>query len=533
MALRRLGPLAVVLVSLAGCASSSLPEPISAAAEAATRLPTCPEAWARIPEERRSYDFAADAQPSPQGNLGYREFAARLPREGCRKAWTVLVYMAADNHDMPPYAYWHLHGMEAAFPEPKRSAASSPEADVLVQLDLDKPAGIRRLHIMRSPDLYDANLDAHDFERYTPAEIRSPVVELMEEETLAPGESLRRFLDWGVTRYPADRYMVIVWGHGLGWRPAGLPGDSYDRALLRGGIAFDESQRTVLDTPGLRDALAAVERDRLGGHPIDVYASDACLMQSLEVATELADVSRYVVGSEQIEDYLGFPYRTFLPALNGTAPAPPAPATCTGENAACRVAAMLPAFAREAFRAGGIYARVSAAAARGFTLSAVETRALEGEARLAMQELGAAISVYVREEPLRAIDVQTLLGDTPGFLGGSRDAGVFLTGLRDLVEEEARRNGEAPTATAVQLLQAISTARTALDRAVLTSAFGAEYDAPRFAGKLGVSVWLPHDPEELSDRLGFFASAHFYRAPGMPPEESPWSAWLKLVFTPP
>lgn len=539
--MRRHGLLAVVVL-LAGCA----PRPPAPASPAGTgagarRLPSCREAWAPVPEGRRVYDFAADARSTPEGNLGYQTFAERLPRERCRKAWTVLVYMAADSKDMPPYAYWHLHSLEAAFAEPGRSAASSLEADVLVQLDLLQPVGVRRLHMMRSPAPYQRDLDVDDFRERTPADIRSPVVELLAEETIPPAESLRRFLDWGVSEYPADRYLVIVWGHGLGWRPAGLPGSTYDPALLRGGVAFDDSQRTVLDTPGLRSALSAVARDRLGGRPIDVYASDACLMQSLEVATELADVSRYIVGSEQIEDYLGFPYRTFLPALNGTAPAPPAPAACHADPA-CGAAAMLPRLQREAFLPGGLYAEVSPEAAEGFTLSAVAAGALTREVHPAMHRLGAAIAAYVREDPLRGIDLQVLLdvprrlgGGTPGFLGGTRDVGVFLTRLRELVEEEARRDAGGPTPAVTRLLQSITAARAALGKAVVAAALGAEYDEDRYAGRLGVSVWLPHDEQELTARLSFFASSRFYDAPqgSASQADGPWRTWLEVLFTPP
>jgi hypothetical protein len=124
------------------------------------------------------------------------------------------------------------------------------------------------------------------------SDIESPVVGREEDETLPPGESLRRFLAWGVASYPSSHYLVIVWGHGFGWHPArGRDSGSglSDRRLLTGGIAWDQSQGTVLDIPSLRAALDSVSREHLGGRPFDVYASDACLMQSLEVATELAD----------------------------------------------------------------------------------------------------------------------------------------------------------------------------------------------------------------------------------------------------
>ncbi|UQA55098.1 clostripain-related cysteine peptidase [Polyangium aurulentum] len=527
-------------VLLGGCSPSGggAPTPQDAPPETAL-LPSCREAWAALPEEDRAYDFARDARPTPEGNLGYEGFDERLSRESCRKEWTVLIYMAADNQDMPPYAYWHLHSMEAAFDDATKSAASSPDVDVLVQLDLNGPSGIRRLHMMRGPEPYGEDLDADDFRGRTPGDIRSPVVERFEEEAIPPEESLRSFLDWGLTEYPAEKTLVIVWGHGLGWRPADLPDNGYDPGLLRGGLAFDDTPGTVLDTPDLRGALAAVSRDRLDGRPIDVYASDACLMQSLEVATELSDVSRYVVGSEQIEDYLGFPYRTFLPALNGTAPAPPAPADC-GADEACAVAAMLPVLQREAFLPGGIYADASPDAAQGFTLSAISTGVLAKEVHPEMHELGAAISAYVREAPLRSIDLQFLLDvprgsssdeGTPGFLGGARDVGVFLEGLRDLVEEEAARNGTDLGPAAAGLIEAIAQARAALDRALVAEALGSEYDAPRHAGRMGASVWLPHDRQELLARRPFFAPSRFYDAPeGL--ADGTWPDWLDLAFPP-
>jgi hypothetical protein len=472
--------------------------------------------------------------------------------------------MAADNEDMPPYAYWHLHEMEASFadldrgfggaarldraepPSVDRSAASTADADVIVQLDLDRPPGIRRLHMFRAPVAYAPGGELPSDPRValagrTPADIQSPVVAFLEEETIPPEESLRRFLSWGVEAYPSERYLVVVWGHGLGFRPRGLEGNSYSPGSLRGGIAFDHSQGTVLDTPGLRGALAAVSRTVLGGRPFDLYASDACLMQSIEVATELAGVSRYVVGSEQIEDYLGLPYRTLLPRLNGTAaPAPPAP-ECAEPDAACRAARLFPALQREAFAPGGLYARVSPEAAETFTLSALDAGALTSALRPALLELSAAITAYVREEPLRAIDLQVLLdvprggagpgNGTPGFLGGTRDVGVLLAKLRDLLREEAGGSPEGATPGAVRLTRAASAVEAALDRAVLAAAFGARYDAERYAGMAGISVWLPHDAAELERRLDFFASSRFYAAPA--PGAIGWQGWLEAVFAPP
>jgi hypothetical protein len=448
--------------------------------------------------------------------------------------------MAADNEDMPPYAYWHLDEMEAAFADPGRSAASTLDADVVVQLDLKEPPGIRRLHMFRAPTAYSQE---QAFGARAPTDIHSPIVTFMEEETIPPRESLARFLTWGAEAYPSERYLVVVWGHGLGFRPAGLAGNRYASGDLKGGIAFDHSQSSVLDTPGLGSALTSAARASLGGRPFDIYASDACLMQSLEVTSELTGAARYLVGSEQIEDYLGFPYRTFLPRLNGTGAEPPAAQACAGRDVACRAAHLLPALQREAFLPGGLYAQAAPQAAETFTLSALDSAALVGALFPGMGQLSAALTAYVREDPLRGADLEVLLGvdrggggpvhGTPGFLGGNRDVGVFLYGLRALVQREAELEPGGMTPAAARLSDAIATANEALRRAVIARSFGARYEADHHAGMAGVSVWLPHDGDEFARRIDFFASSRFYSASLSGPGATRWRSWLDEVFSPP
>lgn len=498
----------------------------------------CRDAWADVPGPRRTYDFTRDARRTSRGNEGYAAFAERLPRRSCRKAWTVLIYMAADNEDMPPYAYWHLNEMEAAFADAGLSAASTVDADVVVQLDLRDPPGIRRLHLFRSPAVYSQE---HAFGARAPTDIHSPIVTFLEEETIPPGESLARFLTWGAEAYPSDHYLVVVWGHGLGFRPAGLAGNHFVPGSLKGGIAFDHSQSSVIDTPALGAALTSATRASLGGRPFDIYASDACLMQSLEVTSELTGAARYLVGSEQIEDYLGFPYRRLLPHLNGTGAEPPAAQACVGRGVACRVAHLLPALQREAFLPGGLYANATPKAAETFTLSALDSGALVGALYPTMGQLSAALTAYVREDPLRGADLEVLLDvdrggttpghGTPGFLGGNRDVGVFLSGLRAVVQREAAVEPGGMTPTAARLSAAIESASAALRQAVIARSFGARYDSDRHAGMAGVSVWLPHDGDEFERRVDFFASSRFYAASG--PGPTRWRGWLDEVFSPP
>jgi hypothetical protein len=465
--------------------------------------PRCADAWRDLPPAARTYDFEKDAKIGARGNEGYERFADRVSRRSCAKAWTVLVYMAADADDLRAPATRDLRSIE----DPKAAAGSTEQADVVVQLDRGDPGGAARMHLFRAPA--------------APAEaIRSPIVETARDDRVAPDEKLRRFLSWGIDRYPSEHYAVIVWGHGLGWRPSAsmaLPPGQQDCRRAGGGIPFD-AHGAVLDTPGLLRALAGVSAERLGGRPIDVYASDACLMQSVEVAGELAGAARYVIGSEQKEeDYVGLPYATWLPMLNGSAALPVSPA-CAPSDAACHAAAALPG------------AQHAATEAPGYTLSTVDEAALTAELVPALRRLGAGIDAWVREDVSRSIAVRVLLGvgrdathGTPGFCGGARDVGVFLERLKT---EIARQPDAGATATYRDLLKAAGAARAALGKAVIAASFGARYHAAGFDGMAGVSVWLPYDADEARGRARFFA-------PSVLDRESPsFRGFLERVFAP-
>jgi hypothetical protein len=62
--------------------------------------------------------------------------------------------------------------------------------------------------------------------------------------------------------------------------------------------------------------MALADITKSTGKKVDVYASDACLMQMASVIYELKDKTDVVVGSEEIDPGYGFPYDTILQALN-------------------------------------------------------------------------------------------------------------------------------------------------------------------------------------------------------------------------
>ncbi len=124
------------------------------------------------------------------------------------------------------------------------------------------------------------------------------------------------FMKMAKAQYPAKHYMLVLWNHGLGQldpaKPSGVAQtgamDSNDSAKSR-GISFDDESGNYIRTPQLKKIF-----EEAGG--VDVYASNACLMQMAEVAYELKDHTKAIVGSEEVMLASGFNYTRLLNLIN-------------------------------------------------------------------------------------------------------------------------------------------------------------------------------------------------------------------------
>ena len=104
------------------------------------------------------------------------------------------------------------------------------------------------------------------------------------------------FINWGVKKYPADRYLLVFWDHGGG---------------TIGGYGRDENfpndgSLSLLD---LRTAIAN------SGVKFDLVGFDACLMGTIETAYALEPVADYLLASEEYEMGDGWSWTGFLSAL--------------------------------------------------------------------------------------------------------------------------------------------------------------------------------------------------------------------------
>lgn len=109
---------------------------------------------------------------------------------------------------------------------------------------------------------------------------------------------LINFAKRAIQKYPAKRTALIVWNHGAGI----------------GGISFDDLHQSMISIKDLGTAVSKIAD--FNGGKIDVYASDACLMQMASVAYELKDYADLIVGSQESAKGTGFPYAGIVKRLN-------------------------------------------------------------------------------------------------------------------------------------------------------------------------------------------------------------------------
>jgi Clostripain family len=215
------------------------------------------------------------------GRLGFLGIFILLfsgPLSAAEKEWTFLVFINGHNN-LSPYADMNIKDMERT--------GSTDRLNMLVEWGSMESPLTRRLYIEKSTD---------------PTRVTSPVLMEMPNYDMGDVKNLVEFVKWGITNYPAKKYFVAVWNHGSGWAKRSMftPLD----------ISFDDHTGNAITTEQLGQGMAEIHQ--LLGRPIDIYGSDACLMQMIEVAGEMKGHVRYFVGSQDLEPAEGWPYAPFI-----------------------------------------------------------------------------------------------------------------------------------------------------------------------------------------------------------------------------
>lgn len=212
------------------------------------------------------------------------------------KEFTLFVYMAADN-DLESYAIRNLKEMERA---------DFSRMNVLVLLD-------------RS-DNYDETNDnwsdtrlfelAHDDTgtgKIVSKRIDCPQLGLTQDSAteldMGNYNVLKSFLEFGKTNYKADKYALIIWGHGTGWRYSGIGSGSGARA-----VAIDDKSHSYMCVKELGLALQNQE--------LCVIGFDTCFGSIFENLYEIKNCAEFIAASPGITPATGWNYTNLLEELN-------------------------------------------------------------------------------------------------------------------------------------------------------------------------------------------------------------------------
>lgn len=198
--------------------------------------------------------------------------------------WTVMVFINGKN-DLEMAGLYNVNMME--------KIGSSKKMNIVVEqgriaghTDLDGDwTGSRRMLVKK---------DSNENKITSKVLMKTPTVDMGDYKRVVD------FMKWSKEKFPAKRYMLIVWNHGTGWM---------DPRTEQKGISFDDETGNYIRTPQIGQILKEAGK-------VDILAFDACLMQMAEVAYEVKDHADVIVAAEETVPGLGFPYDLFLGAMD-------------------------------------------------------------------------------------------------------------------------------------------------------------------------------------------------------------------------
>lgn len=216
---------------------------------------------------------------------------ALAPSTPATAQWTYMVYIAADNN-LSQAAIGDLNEME--------SVGSTADVNIVVQAEFSQKQSFGGNPFPGSSATRRGRIT-----RETTSAMSNSLAAMSSNVDMADPNTLRDFIKYAATNYPADHYALVLWSHGAGWKaqPVGSP--------IRGALQ-DETSDTFMSLAKISQAIADA------GVQLDIVNFDACLMAMYEVAYQLRSAARYLVASEEVEPGDGDPYELILADLTAT-----------------------------------------------------------------------------------------------------------------------------------------------------------------------------------------------------------------------
>lgn len=135
-------------------------------------------------------------------------------------------------------------------------------------------------------------------------------------------QELNNFIDWAIENYPAKKYFINVWNHGMGWHELQkLRTRSNAGNIQIQDVSIDSYTGNLITTEQMGQVMKRFAQ--ITGNRVELYGNDACVMAMIEIAAEFSDSVSYYASSQENEPAAGWPYDKFLarwaqkPHMNG------------------------------------------------------------------------------------------------------------------------------------------------------------------------------------------------------------------------
>jgi hypothetical protein len=194
-----------------------------------------------------------------------------------------MIYLAGDN-DLSPEMVRALQRM--------KDAKVSRKVNVIVEMDT-MSGGARFFELNRS------RFSEVKIDRTWPS--RSVTKDEIERENSGAEtdslRGLRNLLKWGVKDFPAEHYMLILFGHG---------------PIIRGAFLQDSNPPSYLELPDFAGVLGEFFNKK---NKLDILGLHNCVMNGVELLYQLRDTADYILGSQGLVLRVGWPYQRLLNAI--------------------------------------------------------------------------------------------------------------------------------------------------------------------------------------------------------------------------
>lgn len=214
-------------------------------------------------------------------------------------SWTVMLYLSGDN-DLEKYAYGKLKSIEHSV------HGSDVNVNIVAMVDgqtMTRQAALdQNGNLMPLPGTgiaFRSRIGDERSSNYIAVTPTAGVSPNLGEVDMCDPQTLKGFISWARTNFPASHYALIVFAHGGGWKAWGPD-------QTNTGPHYDHMFMGEFST-----ALADVTGDNI----LDMLAFDSCLMGMIEVASQVESHCHHFVGHEQISWAEMFPYELTLPQL--------------------------------------------------------------------------------------------------------------------------------------------------------------------------------------------------------------------------